>query len=86
MKCIITTGDKNLISGPINQYQMILKQELSEIINSEEFKELKKEFPEIFLSSIFLDKTGWQFNFYYNNKLITFFKESDIIKTEESVI
>ena len=65
---------------------MNLKEEYSNITNSEEFEELEKEFPEIFLSSIFLDTKGWQFNFYYNNKLITFVLENDLIKTEESEI
>jgi hypothetical protein len=65
---------------------MILKEEFSKIIDSEEYKAFKEENKDSFLSSIFLDKDGWQFNFFYNNKLITFFIENDIIKTEESEI
>ncbi len=61
---------------------MILKEEFSKIIDSEEYKAFKEENKDSFLSSIFLDKDGWQFNFFYNNKLITFFIENDIIKTE----
>jgi hypothetical protein len=65
---------------------MNFQEEYSNITDSEEFKELEKEFPEIFLSSIFLDTTGWQFNFYYTHKLITFVLENGIIKTEESEV
>ena len=47
---------------------MNLQEEYSNITNSEEFKELEKEFPDIFLSSIFLDNNCQQFNFYGHSK------------------
>jgi hypothetical protein len=56
----------------------------SNIINSEEFKEFKKENPECFLSSVFLDGKTWQFNFSYDKKLITFYIQDSLIHTEES--
>jgi hypothetical protein len=55
----------------------------SKIIESEEYKIWKEDNPDSFLSSAFLDEKEWQFNFFYDNKLITFtFDEK--IKSEES--
>ncbi len=65
---------------------MNLQEEYSNILESEEYKEFKQNNPESYLSSVFLDNSGWQFNFYYDNKLITFYLEDSIIKTEESEI
>jgi|TARA_Y100000310_G_C20682951_1_gene817130 hypothetical protein len=65
---------------------MNLQQEYSKIIESEEYKEFKKNNPNSHLSSVFLDNAGWQFNFFYDDKLITFYLEDSIIKTEESEI
>ncbi len=63
---------------------MNISENYSKIINSGEFKGFKKENPDSFLANVFLDKDGWQFNFSYNKKMISFFIEKDIVKTEES--
>jgi hypothetical protein len=65
---------------------MNLQEDYSKITQSDEFKEFKKNNSDSFLSSIFLDTTGWQFNFYSKKIMISFFIEGNIIKTEESEI
>ncbi len=65
---------------------MNITKEYSKIINSEEFKEFKNNNPDTFISSAFLDEKGWQFNFFYKDKLITFSLNNEIINTEESEI
>ena len=60
--------------------------EYSKIINSEEFKEFKKENSDAILANVFLDKNGWQFNYLCNNKMISFYLEDELIKTEESEV
>ena len=63
---------------------MNLKGDYSKIIESEEFQGFKKENESAFLANVFLDSNGWQFNFAFDKKMISFYIESDLIKTEES--
>ncbi len=65
---------------------MNLQEEFSKIIESEDYKEFKKENPDSFLANVFLDKDGWQFNFSYDKKMISFYLQEDVIKTEESEV
>lgn len=65
---------------------MTLQQAYSKITNSEEFKEFEKNNPDSILTSVFLNKDTWEFNFYSKNKMITFSEVNNLIKTEESEI
>jgi hypothetical protein len=65
---------------------MNLQEDFSNIENSEEFKEFKKNNPDSILTSIFLNKENWEFNYFSKDKMITFLKENNVIKTEESEI
>ena len=65
---------------------MNLQEGFSKIENSEEFKEFKAKTPELILTSVFLNKENWEYNYFTKNKMVTFLEQNNIIKTEESVI
>ena len=65
---------------------MNLQEDFSNIENSEEFKEFKEKHPELILTSVFLNKEIWEFNYFSKDKMITFLQQNNLIKTEESDI
>ncbi len=65
---------------------MNLQEGFSKIENSEEFKEFKAKTPELILTSVFLNKENWEYNYFTKNKMVTFLEQNNIIKTEESDI
>ena len=65
---------------------MNLQEGFSKIENSEEFKEFKSKNSELMLTSVFLNKENWEYNYFTKNKMVTFLEKNNIIKTEESDI
>ena len=60
---------------------MNILEEFSEIADSDELNKFKETNPESILTSVFLNKEKWEFNYLFKNKMITFFEHDNIIKT-----